>query len=615
MARSYLVLILIFFSAFLEARVDLGPEWDVSQPHPTRTFFKHKTSGNFLLLTQYQVTFPEEKFEEFFASEFPSTARSMRRDLIQEEGEVASSLRTGTDTIHGVRFGKTSFSVTFNQKDFQFFERLWVEGKTIWHLTLVKPNSKISSPKILDEVMGEIITKKDITFYSAFFPVAYASDSDRCELPDSGKLSELNEIIPKIRTKANEQKCRNLSIHSSNRSGSYGIKLLNASGSSCLSGAGSALRKMKDGFLSNLNTWAGETDKRAQSLGCHEPKMGEGFLASLAYSHLMDAYTKCMSAASLGAGASLVAQSLGQTAKSLRALYRWVKAEENPIGVITSILAAKYEGFMCLNANAQMNSICEFSTHFLAAIGVSATGAGSVAAILKGVSAVRKLASITPLKKKIVLTRSPGEARALSDMKKKSQGLSVAFASHHPFVRSVATGKAEAFRVARELRDGAILSRSPIEMDLILKRKGFTRIDTCIKLEGKCVRHKNPRTGKTEIAPMVVYVHPSGLATRLKPHGQSNAKFRREAHGSFMLVNPADQNMPRALSKLRTKQDKERFMNQYLSWDKELAKMDMHSLTPLPSAPSRTRNPKGLNPEELRKYHDTLTDLTHFPLN
>lgn len=614
MVHSYLALLFIFFSALLEAKTDFGPEWEVSRPHPTRTFFSHKTSGTFVLLTQYQVSFAEEKFEEFFASEFPSSARSMRRDLIQEEGEEAGYLSTGSNTYQGIRYGSTSFSVIINQKDFQFHERLWVEGKTLWHLTMVEQNSKISTPKILDEIMIEIIAEKKITFLSAVSGVAYAADTDRCELPDSKKLAELNQIIPKIRNKVNEQKCRKLSIHSSNLAGSYGVKLHNASGSSCLNGAGSALRKMKDGFLSNLNSWAGETDKRARSLGCHEPKMGEGFLASLAYSHLMDAYSKCMSAASMGAGASLIAQSLGQTAKSLRALYRWVKAEENPIGVITSILAAKYEGFMCLTASAQMRAVCEFSTHFLAALGASATGAGSVAAILKGVSAVRKLASVAPAKKKVVLTRSPGEARALSDVKKNSQGLSVTFASHHPFVRSVAQGRAQAFRVARELRDGAILSRSPKEMDAILKRKGFTRIDTCIKLEGKCVRHKNPRTGKLEIAPMIVYVHPSGLATRLKPHGQSNAKFRREPHGSFMLVNPSDQNLSRALTRLRTKEDKERFMNQYLSWDKELAKMDMNSLTPLPSAPSRTRNPKGLNQEELRQYHDTLTDLTHFPL-
>jgi len=214
------------------------------------------------------------------------------------------------------------------------------------------------------------------------------------------------------------------------------------------------------------------------------------------------------------------------------------------------------------------------------------------------------------------MTKSPAIARALNDARKKVNGVSPAFLKADDFVVSVAKGQAEAAKVIEALKKGAILEKSPADMDKILKAKGFERIDTCIKMNGECIKHINMKTGKEEIAPMVVYVHPSGLAARIKPHGDSTSKFRPKPHGSFMLVDPENKKLADGIKALKSKKtDSETFMNKFLSWEKEQAKVDMKTGNPLPSAPSRTKAPEGLSDADKVVYNDTLSGLTHFSID
>lgn len=571
----------IFTSAFAQ---DFGSDWIVSKPVPTKILLTHKKEKSFILISKFETSSSVSQFEEYFADQFVTDVKASRTEILNLENDQWSKLETGTDTFKGVRYGASSFHVKFGS----FFERTWATEKTLWHMAMFSSSSHYVHES-LNQVMGNISgpQKTSSLFSKLSFTAHASSDVEQCYVMPVKDFQELTSILPK-------EKCQ---------SGKYGLKLQDAKFSDCLGGGKDAFKAMKAGFLSTMDSWEKETTKKVKSLKCKAPVQGKGFMASIAYPQQVQAYNSCLTSAGMSAGFTLAGQAVLQTGQSLKGLYHWVKAEENPWGVIASILATEYKGFMCLDAKSQMNAACEFSTQFASAIvGVAAGSAGAALAIHKSIKAIQGLTKL-------------GRAEALAHSKKTINGVSAAFLKADPFVESVTSGKAEAAKVAKALRDGAILTRTPDDMDKILKAKGFTRIDTCIKFNGECVKHINPKTRKEEVAPMVVYVHPSGLAARLKPQGQSNAKFRSEPHGSFMLVNPQVKNMPRALQQLKKNpSDSEKFMNEYLSWESELAKVDMKTGKPLPSAPARTRVPAGLDDSEKTKFHDQISDMTHFSI-
>ena len=592
----FITLLLFLLSVGSQAVSDFGQDWSVETPHPDRAFLTHKKSRTFILLTKFKTRSPAVKFEEYFADGFSEDALNSRKEILEVEGDEWRELVSGSDTHEGVRYGGTSFKTA----DATFYERIWTHNNHVWHMALVTLD-KLQAHDQMNNIMGRLNTSGKTSFFKSLSLNAYAGEEE-CSFPTDASINHLHKIVKPLHKNS---ACQKQKIHPSKLGDSYGLKLKHGTSASCLIGSKKALNAMKNGFLSVLDSWSEETQKQILHLHCREPVKQPGFLATFAYSAQMDMYEQCLSSAAILAGASIGAQALNQTASSLKALYRWVKTEKDPAGVITSILASKYEGFMCLNAKAQMDAVCEFSTNFLVGLAGTATGAGAAIAIKKGITSVRKLASIA----------GPGQGRALKDAHTKVNGVSVTFKSPDPFVKLVSQGKAEAARVAKALSAGAILQKSPAQMDKVLKAQGFTRIDTCIKMDGKCVTHKNPLTGKDEIAPMVVYVHPSGLAARLKPHGQSNAKFRQEPHGSFMLVNPEESNLAEALKKFRQNPTKpEEFMDKHLSWNQELAKIDMSTGTPLPSSPGHTKLPADIGPEEAKSYNDALSNLTHFSL-
>lgn len=584
MLQFLLILLSVFSPFFALAADDFGPNWIVSKPVPSKILLTNRKDKSFILISKFETTTAVSQFEEYFADQFVTDAKNSRQEILDIENDQWSKLETGTNTFKGIRYGATSFDVKFGS----FFERTWATEKTLWHVAMFTKSSSLVH-QTLNNVMEQLsATPKTSSFDSLLSISAHASaDGEKCYVIPLKELDELSAIVPK-------EKCV---------SGIHGIKLKNTQMSNCLSGSEDAFKKMKEGFLSSLESWEKETGKKVKSSQCRQPVQGKGFMASIAYPQQVQSYQACLTSAGISAGMTLIGQSIMQTANSLKGLYRWVKAEENPWGVIASILATEYKGFMCMEGKDQLKAICEFSTQFASAIAGSVAGsAGAALAIHKSIKAIQGLTTL-------------GRAQALVHVKKNINGVSAAFLKADPFVESVTAGKAEAARIAKALRDGAILTKTPDDMDKVLRAKGFTRIDTCIKFDGKCVKHINPKTGKEEVAPMVVYVHPSGLAARLKPQGQSNAKFRSEPHGSFMLVNPSVKDMPKALQQLKKNPaDSEKFMNEYLSWDAELAKVDMKTGKPLPSAPARTRVPAGLDESEKTKFHDQISDMTHFTL-
>lgn len=584
MAQLLFIFLSVFSPLLASATEDFGNDWIVSNPVPSKILLTHRKDKTFILISKFQTSTPVSQFEEYFADQFATDVKISRTEILNFENDQWSKLESGSNTFNGTRYGATSFNVKFGS----FFERTWATEKTLWHMAMFTKDA-FDVHQTLNSVMDRIPgTQKSSSVFSSLSFSAHAStDEEQCYMLPVQNLDQLNAIIPKV-------KCE---------TGTHGIKLKDTNISNCIEGSQDAFKKMKAGFLSTLDNWEKETSKKVKSSQCKQPVQGKGFMASLVYPQQVQGYQACLTSAGLAAGMSLIGQSVMQTAGSLKGLYHWVKTEENPWGVVTSILAKEYKGFMCMSGKDQANAVCEFTTQFAAAIaGTAAGSAGAALAIHKSIQAIQGLTKI-------------GRAQAMLQAKKNLNGVSAAFLKADPFVESVTAGKAEASKVAKALRDGAILTRSPDDMDKILKAKGFTRIDTCIKFDGKCVNHINPKTGKEEVAPMVVYIHPSGLAARLKPQGQSNAKFRSEPHGSFMLVNPEVKDMPKALKQLKKNPaDSEKFMNEYLSWDSELAKVDMKTGKPLPSAPGRTRVPAGLDDAEKTKFHDQISDMTHFTL-
>lgn len=571
-------------------------EWKVTFPASNRMFLSHPDKNVFVLITRFESSISDETFDEYLASEFPDAVHSSRKEFLISQNDHYNNLSTGTSTLKGHRYGATSFN--------SFSERIWSDKGTLWHVAMVN-HDRFEQHALMNEIMDGLLVPVKTSFMGSIIPSAYASSSDEdCYDKLDKNYKELGKIVGQIQKK----NCDIKGIHPKKNSGKYGLKFTAAGFSSCLKGSGDAIRSMKNGFLSSMGEWQEKTGQQIKSLNCVEPKQPSGFWAQIGYSQQMQNYQYCLTAASTSAGIGMVADSVTQTAKSLKALYQWVKAEENPLGVITSIVASKYDGFMCLTSEAQQEAICEFSTHFVAALAATAAGAGSVAAIAKGLKAARSVAALAP-----VMSKSPAVIRALQDAKKSINGVSPAFIKAEPFTVSVAKGQAEAAKVIESLKKGAILEKSPAEMDKILKAKGFERIDTCIKMKGECVKHINMKTGKEEIAPMVVYVHPSGLAARIKPHGDSTSKFRPKPHGSFMLVDPENKKLAEGIKALKSKKtDSETFMNTFLSWEKEQAKVDMRSGKPLPSAPNRTNVPEELSDADKVVYNDTISNLTHF---
>lgn len=592
-----MVQVVVIFLMLCTSAFAADDDWLSTSPASNRIFLTHKSKKVFALVTKFQTGFSDEKFDEYLVSDFQDEIVESRKNFLVSQNDFAKSVIAGTDTLNGFRYGGVAFN--------HFRERVWAQENTLWHVAMFINDGSDSHP-LMNEIMLSIVEVKKTSFFGSLIPSAYAHNGDDCGIP-SPEFRELNGIIKNI----NDSKCNVKGINPKKLSKHYGLKFTSANFGSCLKGSGDALRKMKNGFLSTIEEWKEQTGKEIKKMNCVEPKQPSGFLASMGYSQQMQAYQYCLSAASMSAGVGMMADSVSQTLTGIKSLYQWVKAEEHPIRVMASILASKYDGFMCLTPEAQQEAICEFSTHFIAALGATAAGVGSVMAIKKGLGAVRAVASLAP-----VATKSPGIARALLDAKNKVNGVSPAFISAAPFVMSVAKGQAEAAKVITALQKGAILEKSPEEMDKMLKAKGFTRIDTCIKMNGKCVEHINVKTGKQEIAPMVVYVHPSGVAARIKPHGDSTSKFRPKPHGSFMLVDPEDKKLGQAIKDYKAKKsDAETLMNTYLSWDRELAKVDMKTGNPLPSAPSRTQVPAHLTDAEKTLYNDTISGLTHFNMD
>jgi hypothetical protein len=598
---QFLIILLVFISSTFAADTD----WTVMTPSENRMFLSHPTKNIFVLITRFKTGFSDEKFDEYLVSDFPDDLKKSRREFLNSQQDSWQKLMTGTDTLNGHRYGSSAFVARPGKVETTFGERIWVNKSTLWHVAIINGGS--DQLEIMNEIMTTINDPKKTSFFGSPISKAYAGEDDSCSEIHDTEFRELKGIVSKI----NDRNCNLKGIHPSKLSKYYGLKFSSAEFSSCLKGSGDALRSMKNGFLSTIDSWQEKTGEQMKKLNCVEPKQPSGFIAAIGYSQQVQTYQYCLSAASTAAGIGMVADSLMETGIALKSLYQWVKAEENPLGIITSILASKYEGFMCLTPEAQQEAICEFSTHFLTALAATAAGAGSVMAIKKGLGAVRGIAALAP-----VMTKSPAIARALLDARKKVAGISPAFLHADDFVVSVGKGQAEAAKVIEALRKGAILEKNPAQMDAALKAKGFTRIDTCIKMNGKCVEHINAKTGQKEIAPMVVYVHPSGVAARIKPHGDSTSKFRPNPHGSFMLVDPENKKLAEGIKAMKGKSgDPEAFMNKYLSWEKELAKVDMKTGNPLPSAPSRTRMPEGMSDADKNLYNDTLSGLTHFSVD
>jgi hypothetical protein len=163
-------------------------------------------------------------------------------------------------------------------------------------------------------------------------------------------------------------------------------------------------------------------------------------------------------------------------------------------------------------------------------------------------------------------------------------------------------------RLLNIIGEGRILYKPQKNLDRELLNLGFKKINTCIKQKGECLRLPNG-----EAAPMSIYVHESGIAMRVKSKPVPG-QIRENPHASMMIFT-TEGDFKEKLMSLKSSSDAQKFSDQYLGWNKELAKIDPKSGVFIPKSPNFVNTSNLPGPKSKAAYIDAIMDRVHVDLN
>lgn len=286
-------------------------------------------------------------------------------------------------------------------------------------------------------------------------------------------------------------------------------------------------------------------------------------------------------------------------------------------------VSQKYQEFSCLNESAQSQKLCQL-------LGDIIIPPAGFFAILKGSTQVDKSFSLfnntSRIDKRLAQDSLKARKEALRALQDNAPGLSITFNKQKFLEELIRPGICDEKCARSQLEYLEEMGKNPLlpprravdalvqekvlslplkEMAPLLEKQGFKRIETCVKLKGSCIKLPDGRE-----APMLVFVHESGVVVRVKPEAIPG-QIREKPHSSIMLVRPSE-NFAAELTKIKSHADGRRFGDKMLGWDQELVKVDPTNGKLIPKYPAHLQVPDAQkDPQMLKVYADVIMERAH----